>query len=109
MEINGPLRIGVIDSPDTPGWELQVTFTDEFKAADLAHQAQRFEAYLQELAEGIQALPEGDRNRDGMAIVYQLCNQMLPYIREGQIALEETIMVEIGQSQAVSITDFLNG
>ncbi len=35
MEINGPLRIGVIDSPDMPGWELQVTFTDEFKAADL--------------------------------------------------------------------------
>ena len=35
MEINGPLRIGVINSPDTPGWELQVTFTDEFKAADL--------------------------------------------------------------------------
>jgi len=109
MEINGPLRIGVIDSPDRPGWELQVTFTDEFKAADLAQQAQRFEAYLQELAEGIQSLPEGDRNRDGMAIVYQLCSQMLPYIREGQIALEETIMVEIGQSQAVSITDFLNG
>jgi len=64
---------------------------------------------VQELAQGIQALPEGDRNRDGMAIVYQLCSQMLPYIREGQIALEETIMVEIGQSQAVSITDFLNG
>ena len=55
---------------------------------------------MQELAQGIQALPEGDRNRDGMAIVYQLCSQMLPYIREGQIALEETIMVEIGQSQA---------
>ncbi|RTZ73895.1 MAG: transcriptional regulator [Gammaproteobacteria bacterium] len=109
MEINGPLRIGVIDSPDTPGWELQVTFTDEFKAADLAQQAQLFEEYVQELAQGIQALPEGDRNRDGMAIVYQLCSQMLPYIREGQIALEETIMMEIGQSQAVSITDFLNG
>lgn len=109
MEINGPLEIGVIDSPDTPGWELQVTFTDDFKQADLQQQGRVFEAYVQELAQGIESLPEGDRNRDGMAIVYQLCSQMLPYIREGQIALEETIMVEIGQSQAVSITDFLNG
>ena len=109
MEINGPLKIGVIDSPETAGWELQVTFTDEFKSADLAGQARIFEDYVRELEQGMAALPEGDRNRDGMAIVYQLCSQMLPYIREGQIALEETIMVEIGRSQAVSITDFLNG
>ena len=109
MEINGPLKIGVIDSPETPGWELQVTFTEDFKQAELAEQRRIFEDYVKELAEGIDSLPEGDRNRDGMAIVYHLCGQMLPYIREGQIALEETIMVEIGQSQAVSITDFLNG
>ncbi|HIE54738.1 MAG TPA: transcriptional regulator [Chromatiaceae bacterium] len=109
MEINGPLKIGVIDSPDTPGWELQVTFTEEFKAADLAQQGRIFKDYVAELEQGIRNLPEGDRNRDGMAIVHQLCAQMLPYIEEGQIALEETIMVEIGKSQAVSITDFLNG
>ena len=109
MEINGPLKIGVIDPPDTPGWELQVTFTDEFKQADLAQQGRIFEDYLKELAEGIASLPEGDCNRDGMAIVHQLCSELLPYIREGQIALEETIMVEIGKAQAVSITDFLNG
>lgn len=109
MEINGPLKIGVIDSPETDGWELQVTFTDEFKHAGLEEQGGAFEDYLRELEENIDALPEGDRDRDGMAIVYQLCSQLLPFIKEGQIALEETIVVEIGRSQAVSITDFLNG
>ena len=109
MDINGPLKIGVIDSPDTPGWELQVSFTDEFKHASLEDQGNIFQAYVRELVENINALPEGDRNRDGMAIVYQLCSQMLPYIQEGQVALEETMMVEIAQSQALSITDFLNG
>lgn len=109
MDINGPLKIGVIDSPDTPGWELQVTFTDEFKNASLEEQGTVFQDYVKELVDNISALPEGDRNRDGMAIVYQLCSEMLPYIREGQIALEETMNVEIAQSQAVSITDFLNG
>ncbi len=109
MDIEGPLKIGVIDSPDTPGWELQVQFTDEFKQTSLEEQGKVFQAYVQELVEGINGLPEGDRNRDGMAIVYQLCSEMLPYIKEGQIALEETMMVEIAQSQALSITDFLNG
>lgn|GEM_PF-676065 len=109
MDINGPLKIGVIDAPDSPGWELQVSFTDEFKQASLEDQGKIFQAYVEELMEGINTLPEGDRNRDGMAIVYQLCSQMLPYIKQGQIALEESMMVEIGQNQAVSITDFLNG
>jgi hypothetical protein len=109
MDINGPLKIGVIDAPDSPGWELQVSFTDEFKKSSLEDQGRIFQAYVEELVEGINALPEGDRNRDGMAIVYQLCSQMLPYIKEGQIALEESMMVEIGRNQAVSITDFLNG
>ena len=108
MEINGPLKIGVIDAPDSPGWELQVTFTEEFKGASLEDQGQIFQAYVDELVQGIDALPEGDRNRDGMAIVYQLCSQMLPYIKEGQVALEESMTVEIGRNQAVSLTDFLN-
>ncbi len=109
MEINGPLKIAVVDDPETQGWELVVSFTDEFKHQDLATQGHTFEAYVRELLDNINTLPEGDRNRDGMAIVYQLCSQILPYIKEGQIALEETMIVQIGQSQAVSITDFLNG
>ena len=108
MEINGPLKIAVIDEPDTQGWQLVVSFTDEFKRADLASQGRQFENYVRELVEGINTLPEGDRNRDGMAIVYQLCSQMLPYIKAGQVALEESMTVEIGQNQAVSLTDFLN-
>lgn len=109
MDINGPLKIAVIDEPGTQGWQLVVSFTNEFKRAGLAAQGQQFENYLRELLDGINGLPEGDRNRDGMAIVYQLCAEMLPYIKEGQIALEESMVVEIGQTQAVSLTDFLNG
>jgi hypothetical protein len=107
-EIDGPLRIMVAKEPDSAGWQLLVSFTDEFKSATLEEQGRRFADYRNELVEGIQQLPEGDRNRDGMAIVLQLVEQMLPYIQEGQIALEETIVVQIGQSQAVSVTDFLN-
>lgn len=109
MDINGPLKIGVIDAADTPGWELQVSFTEAFKAESLENQGKIFDSYVRELVDNINRLPEGDRNRDGMSIVYQLCSQMLPYIKDGQIALEETMQVEIAKTQAVSITDFLNG
>jgi len=108
-EIDGPLRIAVVNEPDSPGWQLLVTFTEAFKAAPLEAQGAQFEAYRRRLMEDIARLPEGDRNRDGMAIVLQLVNEMLPYIQEGQIALEETIVVQIGQAQALSITDFLDG
>ncbi len=108
-EINGPLKIMVVNEPEAAGWQLLVSFTDEFKSASLEEQGETFARYQQELVEGIQQLPEGDRNRDGMAIVLQLVNELLPYIREGQLALEEPIVVQIGQSQAVSISDFLDG
>ncbi len=108
-EIDGPLKILVAQEPGQAGWQLIVTFTDAFKSASLEEQGRRFADYQRELVEGIGRLPEGDRNRDGMAIVLQLVSEMLPYIREGQIALEEPIVVQIGRSQAVSITDFLNG
>ncbi|HHH12678.1 MAG TPA: transcriptional regulator [Thiolapillus brandeum] len=108
-EINGPLKIMVVNEPEAEGWQLLVRFTDEFKSASLEEQGETFARYRQELVAGIQQLSEGDRNRDGMAIVLQLVNELLPYIREGQIALEEAIVVQIGRPQAVSITDFLNG
>ena len=108
-EINGPLKIMVVNEPGAAGWQLLVSFTDEFKSASLEEQGETFTRYQRELVEGIQQLPEGDRNRDGMAIVLQLVNELLPYIREGQLALEEPIVVQIGQSQAVSISDFLDG
>jgi hypothetical protein len=109
MEINGPLKIAVVDEPDQPGWQLVVSFTDDFKSTGLEEQGRRFSAYRQELVEGIASLPPGDRNRDGMAIVLQLVSELLPHIQAGELALEEAIVVQIGQSQAVSITDFLNG
>jgi hypothetical protein len=109
MEINGPLKIAVVDEPDQPGWQLVVRFTDDFKSAGLEEQGRRFAAYRQELVEGIANLPPGDRNRDGMAIVLQLVSELLPHIQAGEIALEDAIVVQVGQSQAVSITDFLNG
>ena len=109
MDIQGPIKIGVLNDPETTGWELQMNFTDDFKSADLEQQGQIFAAYLAELAQEINAREADDANRAGMLIVQQIGEQLLPHIQAGEIALEETMIVEIGREQAFSLTDLING
>ena len=109
MDIQGPIKIGVLSDPETAGWELQMKFTDDFKSADLEQQGRIFAAYLGELAREINGQDADDANRAGMLIVQQIGEQLLPHIQAGEIALEETMIVEIGREQAFSLTDLING
>ena len=108
MEIQGPIKIGVVNDPETTGWELHIDFTDDFKSAELTQQGLVFAASLAELAQEINTGQADDRNRAGMLIVQQIGEQLLPYVQAGEMALEETMMVEIGQSQAFSLTALLD-
>ena len=86
-----------------------MNFTDDFKSADLAQQGQIFAAYLAGLLQEINTRGEDDGDRAGMLIVQQIGEQLLPYIQAGEMALEETMTVEIGREQAFSLTDLING
>ena len=112
MEINGPIRIGVIDREDAGGRELHFTFTEDFQKQDLQSQTNAFATYLQELQQAIFEYPESDPNRQGMLLVQQVCEQMFPYIAEGEIALAETIVVALTPEQQASsefkVIDLLN-
>jgi hypothetical protein len=108
MDINGPMRIGVLQTDGATGWELHFDFRDEFQALDLPQQAVEFQRYLTTLAAEIASLPEDDRDRQGMLLVQQLSEQLLAYIASGELALNETIMVQVEQSAAVmSLSDLL--
>ncbi len=109
MDIQGPIKIGVVNDPETTGWELHMNFSDDFKSADLAQQGQIFMDYLTTLGREISAREDDDQNRVGMLIVQQIGEQLLPYIQAGEMALEETMVVEIGREQAFSLTDLING
>jgi hypothetical protein len=109
VDIQGPIKIGVLNDPETTGWELQMNFSDDFKSADLERQGQIFAAYLADLVQEINARGEDDGDRAGMLIVQQIGEQLLPHIQAGEMALEETMMVEIGREQAFSLSDLING
>ncbi len=107
MDIEGPIKIGVLDREDGSGRELHISFRDDFSAMDVPGRDQTFRAYLLNLHEGIQALSEGDPNRAGMLIVQQICEQLLPHIAADEIPLSETLVVEIEQTPGVNLAELL--
>ncbi len=42
MEINGPIKVGVVEPTPQGNYELHIDFTDDFKAAELAAQGEHF-------------------------------------------------------------------
>lgn len=107
MDIEGPIKIGVLDREDGSGRELHISFRDEFRALDTAARGKQFSAYLASLQEGVQGLEETDPNRAGMLIVQQVCEQLLPHIVADEIPLSETLVVEIAQTPGVNLADLL--
>ncbi|MCB1830051.1 MAG: transcriptional regulator [Chromatiaceae bacterium] len=109
MLIEGPLNIAIAEPADGQGKILVIGFQPEFQQLDLAGQSRQFNAYLEMLEESITGDDQIDeRNRAGMLIVQQIAEQLLPHIESGDLALEETMTVQIRQSeQVVAITDLL--
>lgn len=110
MLIEGPLKITIAEPDDGQGKILVIGFQQDFQTLDLSGQSRQFRAYLAELNENIAALDGTDeRNRAGMLIVQQIAEQLFPHIESGDLALEQTMTVQIRQNeQAVAVTDLLS-
>lgn len=106
MEIQGPLKVGVVEPSPQGNYELHITFTDEFKAADLASQAEQFRDYLADLRAALQGGLD-TRNAQGVMLVQQICEQLQPHIEAGEIALGETLVIEVQRTPGVNLVDLL--
>ncbi|MGB5455520.1 MAG: transcriptional regulator [Gammaproteobacteria bacterium] len=96
MEINGPFKIG-IQQNDLGGQELHLDFTAEFRALNLAQQADTFQNYVRSLINEISRLDQNDANRQGMLTILQVAEQLTPHIEANEIPLEETIVISLQQ------------
>ena len=109
MDIEGPIKISYLDKPEENIRELMFDFTDNFKALSLADQSLMFSSYLTDLSTMIKDAPEDGRDQMGMMLTQQICEQLLDPIKKGELALEDTIVVEIPLEQSVDhITDLLS-
>lgn len=94
MEIKGLLKIGVVDT-DTGNRELHLDFTAEFRAMNLTQQNVAFRRFIAELSQEMTQLDEKDVNRQGMLMILQISEELLPHIEANEIPLEETIVVDL--------------
>lgn len=108
MDINGPVKVGVVEPSPEGNYELHISFTDEFKAADLADQGERFRAYLAELAGALGGGALDARDAQGVMLIQQICEQLRPHIEAGEVALGDTLVVEVQRTPGVNLADLLN-
>ena len=105
MVVKGPLHISSESSEGGSGFTLRLEFTEEFQALDDAARGQTFTEYLKELQRQSTGLEETDPNRQGMLIVLQVGEQLLPLIQTNSLPLNETLEIEI--SQQLPLGEFL--
>lgn len=96
MEINGPIRIGVLDKNDGASRELHISFREAFRQLPLEAQGASFAAYVAELEQALVNPTTPEVDRPGIQLVQQICSELLPHVRAGEIALNEEFVVEIG-------------
>ncbi len=108
MEIDGPIRVGVVEPSPEGNYELHISFRDEFQQLPLEQQGPVFRDYLATLYRDVQQPDLDERTRQGMLIVQQICEQLLEPIASGELPLSETLVVEIQRTPGINLADLLN-
>ena len=106
MDINGPIKVGVVEPSPEGNYELHIDFTDDFKAAELTAQGENFRSYLTELDAALKGDLEG-RDAQGVLLIQQICEQLQPHVEAGDIPLSETLVIEVKRTPGVNLTDLL--
>jgi len=102
MIIEGPFRLAVLESTDTPMHELHLDFTEAFRALPVEEQVAELRRYLAELHKAILEASEDSDDRAGMLVVQQVAEQLLPHIAAGEVPLTETVVVQIGSDSPLA-------
>jgi hypothetical protein len=95
MLIEGPLKVSVIEDPNATNAELHLDFTEGFRALPQAQQGAMVKDYVRRLQGDIFAEPEGSDDRQGMLVLQQVAEKLLPHIVAGEVPLHETIVIEL--------------
>ena len=76
MHDNAPIKFTIGDA-DTGGRALILMFEEAFQALDLKQQGQQFNQYLEQLNQDLQQLDDQDPNKAGIAVIFQVCQEVL--------------------------------
>jgi len=107
MDIQGPIKVGVVEPSPEGNYELHIDFIEEFQKAPLEQQGPQFRAYLAELQQALHGGELDERNAQGVMLILQICEQLAPHIDSGDLALGETLIIEIQRTPGVNLVDLL--
>jgi ribosomal protein S15P/S13E len=101
MKIEGPLIVSVLDDDIQNKRTLEIDFTEPYRGLTTEQQAAGMKKYIQQLFQNAEALPEKDANRQGLLLIMQICEELLPFIQQQELDMSETITMELA-AQTVS-------
>ncbi|MCK5360296.1 MAG: hypothetical protein KAJ95_06690 [Gammaproteobacteria bacterium] len=104
MDIKGPIKYAMEKNPNGLVTAIHISFTGIFRLLNTEKKKQVLEGYLAELTRNIEA-EMNDQERQGMLLVQQLVEQLLPPILAGEIDLDETTVIEVEQEHSIYIKD----
>ncbi len=108
MEIQGPLSISINDNTDTGIRELHLGFKPAIQQMPVTQRVQTIKEYATDLQAQSQQTDDA-ANQQGMLLILQVITQILPHMEADEIPMEETIIIELGESQANPIDQLLRG
>mgnify|MGYP001544373526 CR=1 FL=1 len=106
MEINGPIKLCVVEPTPQGNYDMHIDFKDDFKAPGQAAQGETIRAYLAEIG-AAQAGGLEERDAQGVMLIQQICEQLQPHVEAGDIPLTETLVIEVQRTPGVNLTDLL--
>jgi hypothetical protein len=110
MKIEGPLIVRVLDDDIQNKRTLEIDFTEQYQELTTEQQAADMKKYIQQLFRNAEPLPDKDSNRQGLLLIMQICEEILPLIQQQELDLNETITMELAAQTvspeiSVSLTD----
>jgi hypothetical protein len=110
MKIEGPLAIDITDDESSGSRKVEVRFREDFRKLSPEQQAADMKSYIQQLYRLAQSLDQESADYQGVQLILTLCEQVLPYLADQSIDLDETITLEIdsGPGSSPNILDFSN-
>lgn len=110
MKIDGPLRVSVLDDEIKNKRTLEIDFTETYQQLSVQQQSVEMRSYIQRLFQNAETLQAGDSNREGLLLIMQICEELLPYIQQQELDLSETITMELAartsSEVSISLADF---
>lgn len=95
MQIEGPFTVRVIDNTDSQSRELQLSFTQEYQTQKAEARIESFRQHIADLQKSIEQ--ESDpAAQQGMLMILQISEQLLPHLEADEIPLNEMIVIEMG-------------